>query len=127
MPQRRDGHQGGGRASGGRLRGRVEAVQWIALGRLGGVERAEEAEEARDGSAREGRAPILAAQTSRPVENWRPAWNITETSELSLCPTTLGTQACGWGQARSTFLTTASEKRCDLRAGGRASSTCDTR
>jgi hypothetical protein len=71
--------------------------------------------------------PILAAQTSRPIENWRPAWNITETSESSPCPTTLGTQACGWARARSTFFTTASEKRCDLRAGGRASPTCDTR
>lgn len=34
----------------------MEAVRWIARGRLGGVERAEEAEEARDGSAREDRA-----------------------------------------------------------------------
>ena len=54
--QRLDGHQGGGRASGGRLRGRVEAVQWIARRRLGRVERAEEAEEARDEPAREDRA-----------------------------------------------------------------------
>ena len=53
--------------------------------------------------------PILAAQTSRPVENWRPAWNITETSESSPFLTTLGTQACEWARARSTFLTTASE------------------
>ena len=73
------------------------------------------------------RRPILAAQTSRPVEIWRPAWNITETSESSPYPTTLGTQACEWARARSTFLTTASEQRCDLRAGGRASPTCDTR
>ena len=56
--------------------------------------------------------PMLAVQTSRSGENWRPAWKITKTSASSPCLTTRDTQACGWARDRSTSWTTGSAKGC---------------
>jgi len=56
--------------------------------------------------------PMLAAQTSRSGENWRPAWKITKTSASSPCLTPRDTQACGWARDRSTSWTTGSAKGC---------------